>query len=111
MSWRSDGVIVPENPNIAATGLLSWVVGAFRVALELRTIEVDVPQIAGTVALSFVIEMRLSWIAAFAAGSNGFGEYVVPKLDRGDKTVAARPIPLFCAEVRMRVERGQRAPT
>src|SRR6476660_6272266 len=81
------------------------------VPLELGTIEVHVPQIAGAVAPGLIVEMRRFGIAALAACRDGLGLHAIsPEFDHRDEAVAAGAVHLLGAFVRARAERRQRAP-
>src|ERR1019366_6626725 len=81
-----------------------------RVSLELLTVEVDLAQLAGAVALGLIVEVRGSRMAALAAGRHGPGAHAFAKLDHGDEAVAAGAIPFFSARVGVGGERSQRSP-
>src|SRR4051794_1012215 len=86
-------------------------VSAFRVALQLIEIKVDVAQVAGRVALRLIVEVLRRRIAAFAAGRDRARAHaVLAELDDGDEAVAAGAIHALRAGVGPRAERGQRAP-
>src|SRR5690606_13782547 len=91
-------------------GSFPWVIPALGMPRQLFRPEVHRPQVAGAVALGFVIEMRGFGMAAGAAGGDRAGAYLVAELDRGDEAVAAGAVVAFGAGPAMRAERGQRAP-
>src|SRR5881398_2017676 len=83
---------------------------ALGVALELVAIEVDIAEIAGGVALRFIVEVLGLRMAAFASARDCPGAHAVPELHHGDEAVPAGAVPLLRAWVGARAERGERAP-
>src|SRR2546428_10530044 len=65
------------------------------VTLELRTVEVDFPQLACAVSLRLVVEVRRRWIAAFSSGRYRFCPHSLTELNDGHEAVAARSVDLL----------------
>src|SRR5262249_52541367 len=80
------------------------------VTMELRAVEIHIPQIARAVTFRLIIEVGRRRIAALSAGGHGFGSHSLAELDDGDKAVAAGPVNLLRPLVQARAERGQPAP-
>ena len=83
---------------------------ALDVALQLRTVEVHVSQIARAVPRRLVVEVRRRRIATLAAGRNGPGSHAIAEFDDGHETVPARAVHLLGPFVRARTKRCERAP-
>src|SRR5665647_3587973 len=81
------------------------------VILQLRAIEVDVPQLARGVPHRLVVEVRRLRIATFTAGGNRLRAHAVAELDDGDEAVATGTIHLLRTLVGARAERRERSPS
>src|ERR1700732_4726354 len=92
-------------------GSASRMILALDVILEIRTVEIDVAQLARAVALSLIVEVRGRWIATFSACCGGLGVHLtLGKFHYGDEAVAAGAIPLFRSLIGTGAKRGKRAP-
>src|SRR5213082_2493450 len=80
------------------------------VPLELRAVEVDLPQVAGAVPPGLIVEMRRFRMAALAPGCDCLGAHGLAELDHGDEAIATRAVPHLRARVGTCSERGQRSP-
>ena len=80
------------------------------VAVELHSVKKHFAEVAGSVSLRLVIEMRRRRMPAFSAGSDGPRSHALTELDDGHETVAARAIPFLRTRVRVRAERCERSP-
>src|SRR3954471_4342454 len=78
--------------------------------LDVRAVEVDVPQIPRTVPFRLIVEVRRRGVAALAACGDGLRAHFFSKLDHGNEAVPARPVPILCAGVGARSERRKRSP-
>src|ERR1700736_263447 len=83
---------------------------SFGVSLELRAIEINFPQVAGAIALGFVVEMRGGGMSAFAARSHGLGAHTFAELDHRDKAISAGAVPFLRSRVGTRSEGRERSP-
>src|SRR5438067_2270771 len=81
------------------------------VALKLRAVEIDFAQVAGAVALGFVVEMRVAGMAALTARRHRHGMHLRAEFYDRDKAIAAGAVPFFRSRVSLRPERCQRAPS
>lgn len=79
---------------------------AIGVACELRTVEIDITQVASCVASGFVIEVACAGMPAFAAGSYSTRVDVGAKFHHRDKAVSTASIPFLGVGVLARAERG-----
>src|ERR1035437_10135468 len=81
-----------------------------RMSLELIAVKVGLSQVARSVPLGLIVEVRGRRIAALSAGRHGPGPHAVAELHHGDEAVAAGAVPLLGPRVGARSERGQRSP-
>src|SRR5205814_10369035 len=90
--------------------LLARMVLPLDMVLDVRAVEVDIPQIPRTVPFRLIVEVRRRGVAALAACGDGLRAHFFSKLDHGNEAVPARPVPLLCAGVGARSERRKRSP-
>ena len=76
------------------------------VTLELRAVEIHIPQFARTVTFRLIIEVGRRRIATLSAGSHGFGSHRLAEFNDGYEAVAAGPVNPLRPLVRVRAERG-----
>src|SRR5471032_1628048 len=89
--------------------LLTRMVLTVGVTGQLRRIKVDIPQIAGTVALRLIVEVFRRHSAGFTAGRYRLRTHLVTELDDGDEAVAGVAVHLLRAFVGSRAERRERS--
>src|SRR6266511_2184634 len=80
------------------------------VTLELRAVEIHVPQSARAVAFRLIIEVGRRRIAARSAGGHGFGSHALAEPADGHEAVAAGPVNLLRPLIWTRAARGKRSP-
>ena len=84
---------------------------ALDVILEIRTVEIDVAQLAHAVTLSLIVEVRGRWMAAFSACCDSLGAHLtLDEFHHGDEAIAAGAIPLFRSWIGTGAERGKGTP-
>src|ERR1019366_4183297 len=83
---------------------LPRVVLPLSVSLELRAVEVNLPQVARGVPPGFIVEVRGHGLAALSASRHCLGPHGRAELDHRHETVPAAAIPLLRAWVRARSE-------
>src|SRR4051812_13484462 len=101
----SPGVFAHIDPLLRAR-----MIHALSVRLELRRIEVDVPEIPRAVPLRLVVEMARRRVSALAARGDCPRTHAVSELDRRDEAVAARAVPLLRPRILARRKRRERPP-
>src|SRR3954469_13956718 len=83
---------------------------AFGVSLELVAVKIDFAQVSGGIALGFVVEVAIAWMAAFASCGDCPCSHTIAELDYGNETVSARAVPLLCIRVGARAEGSEGTP-
>ena len=80
------------------------------VFIDLRTIEVNFPQVARAVPFRLIVEVWRFRIAALATRRHGHRAHSFAEFDHGNEAVSAGAIPLFRPWVRARSERSESPP-
>ena len=73
-------------------------------ALKLRAVEVDIPQVACTITQRLIIEVARRRMTVLTTRSDGLGAHLRSKLDYGDEAVSVRSVALLGARERARSE-------
>src|SRR2546425_8304065 len=97
-------------PTFGYALLVPGMVFALGVPFELRSIEIDVPEIARRVADGLVIEVRRTGMTTLPTRGHRFRPHAVAELHDRDEAVAVGPIPLLRSRIGAGAECGQRSP-
>src|SRR5436309_2377487 len=104
----STGLAVSVEISDQAHRSLAWVVGPFRVPLELRWVVVHLAKIAGGVPLRLIVEVLRLHVAALAARRHRARVHaVLPELNDRHEAVPAGAVPLLRVRVGARAERRE----
>ena len=86
-------------------------VASLDVLLDVRPVEVHLPQIALRVPLGLIVEVRRLRIAVQSARGDGSRADAIAEFDDGDEAVARVAVHLPGVRIRAGTEGGERAPT
>ena len=78
-----------------------------RMPLQLRAVEVDVPQVPGAVPQRLIVEVSGLWVTALAPRGHGLGAHAVSELDHRNETISTGSIVFLRPRVGTRPERRQ----